>query len=188
MTPAERLQHGRYDQLVGLVLGLYEAETQGLTSARNSTVILDQENEPQPDLHLRIRNDYAGASSIDVDGYLNGPPEFVVEIAYSSLKSDLTVKRDIYHKQGVKEYLVVCVEPAEFRWFVWPEGEREIDADGILRSVTFPGLWIDSHALFQEQTSKLIKSVRMGLKTPEHAEFVRQMESRQQQSGTDARE
>ncbi|MDB5387486.1 MAG: hypothetical protein JWM11_3132 [Planctomycetaceae bacterium] len=178
MTPAERRQHGRYGYLMTLVLGHYEEHTPGIVGGQNSTLILDESNELQPDLHLRILDEYQGSSKIDAADYLTGSPELVIEIAYSSLKADLTVKRDIYREQGVREYLVVCVEPAEFRWFVWPEGERTIDADGILRSVAFSGLWIDSHALFQEQVTAMIKTCQAGLKTPAHAEFVQQMKSR----------
>jgi Uma2 family endonuclease len=178
MTPAERLQHGRYNYLIGHVLATYEEHTPGVAGAHNSSLILDECNEPQADLHLRIRPEYQGTSATDADGYVTGPPELVIEIAYSSLQHDLTIKRDVYRQQGVKEYLVVCVEPAEFRWFVWPDGECQLASDSIFRSAVFPGLWIDSHALFQEETAALIKTVRRGLETPLHAEFVAQMESR----------
>jgi hypothetical protein len=104
----------------------------------------------------------------------------VIEIADRSRHQDLTVKRDIYRNQGVREDLVICVEPTEIRWFVWPDGERQLDADGILKSHVFPGLWIDSHALFQEQTSALIETLQTGLKTPAHAAFVQHMKSRKQ--------
>lgn len=179
MTPAERAQHGRYEQQIGLVLGIYEGKTPGVVAAHNSTLIFDENNELQPDVHLRILPEFQGASRIDANGYLSGPPEFVVEVAYSSLRKDLSVKRDVYRAQGVREYLVVCVEPAELRWFVWPEGERQIDGDGVLRSVNFPGLWFDSHALFQEQTAKLIETIQTGLATVAHSEFVEMMNLRQ---------
>jgi hypothetical protein len=60
-------------------------------------------------------------------------------------------------------------------WFIFRAGRYEPLApgeDGILRSVTFPGLWLDSAALIAESGLRLIATLREGIGSREHAEFV----------------
>ncbi len=44
--------------------------------------------------------------------------------------------------------------------------------NGVYRSEVFPGLWLDAKALFDEDRRKLIRVLKRGLRTPEHAAFV----------------
>ncbi len=46
------------------------------------------------------------------------------------------------------------------------------DPDGIYRSETFPGLWLDARALYAEDLQRLIEVLDQGLATPEHAAFA----------------
>ena len=68
-------------------LGVYSAATPGIRCYDNPTVRLDRDNEPQPDAVLRLET--GGTSHISADGYLEGPPELVVEVAASSASYDL---------------------------------------------------------------------------------------------------
>jgi hypothetical protein len=47
--------------------------------------------------------------------------------------------------------------------------------DGTLRSVIFPGLWLDPAALIQEDFDRLLNVLQSGLDSPEHSEFVAQL-------------
>ncbi len=172
MAAAQRQTRSRSEPLLSALLVAYEVATPGVETLHNATTILDKQNEPQPDLQLRILSQYGGQTALTTDQYIFGPPELVIEISHSTLNYDLKKKSAIYQNQGVKEYVVVDVEAAKLHWFVWPEGERQIDSDGILRSVSFPGLWIHSPALFQEQITQLQVTLNLGLQQPEHAEFV----------------
>jgi Uma2 family endonuclease len=60
-------------------LSVYKAFTPNLQLGDNCTVRLDADNEPQPDALLRIKN--GGQSTISEDGYVEGAPELIVEIA-----------------------------------------------------------------------------------------------------------
>jgi hypothetical protein len=44
--------------------------------------------------------------------------------------------------------------------------------EGIHRSRQFPGLWLDSAALFDNSLPRLFATLQRGLATPEHAAFA----------------
>jgi hypothetical protein len=54
--------------------------------------------------------------------------------------------------------------------------------DGLLRSETFPGLWLDADALLRLDLRRLLAVLRQGLVSPEHAAFVARLESARSQS------
>lgn len=180
MAAAYRRPHSRLGHLVGGLLLMYETCTPGVEGLPGATTILDDQNEPEPDLQLRIRSEFGGRGGITADQYVTGAPELVIEVSHSSLKLDMNQKLHMYRRLGVLEYLVVDVQAASLHWFVWPEGERSVHSDGIWRSSTFPGLWINAAALFQEQVLELQATLNEGLKQPEHAQFVTTLHNAQQ--------
>src|SRR5688572_12204323 len=150
-SPVRHLQHGRPDRVLSGWLTFYEDATSGLDSSTNATLLLDFDNEAQPDLLLRLPEQAGGRSRITSDGYLEGPPELVIEVAASSVSYDLHQKLDAYRRNGVLEYLVHRVEDGEVDWFVLERGAyvRQQADGGILRSRAFPGLWLDVPALLR---------------------------------------
>ena len=175
MASPEGLPHSRLSIMLAGVLTHYEAGTPGVEAAGNATVKLGEESEPQPDLLLRIKPEHGGRSGTD-DLYVAGPPELVIEIAYSSVAIDLHAKKDDYERNRIVEYVVVCVEDERVYWFDLATGRsRKLPADGILRSKTFPGLWIDTVALFRHNLKRLLRILGVGLASPEHARFVRRL-------------
>jgi Uma2 family endonuclease len=135
---------------------------------------LDDENEPQPDLLLRIEPDAGGKSHIDEDGYLNGPVELAVEIAASSVSIDMHIKLNAYRKQGIGEYLVYRVEDQAVNWFALEGGQYvEIapDALGVLKSKTFPGLWLSAKDLISRDLPGMFALLDQGIQSPEHLAF-----------------
>ena len=176
MASPLRLAHGEFHSELAAVLTLYKAATPGVQVADNATAILADDSEPQPDLILRVLPEFGGRSRTTSDDYVAGPPEFIVEIAHSSVAIDLFDKKDDYTKAGVLEYAVVCLEEREIAWFDLAAGTRlAIDADGILRSMTFPGLWIDGGALFSRNAGQLVATAQAGIATAEHARFAQQL-------------
>lgn len=113
MASPLRRTHCRYDGKFGLVLELYELATPGVETLHNATAILDEESEPQPDLGLRILPEYCGQSRTTSDDYLQGAPEFLVEVAHSRRAIAMHGKRDDYQRSGVREYVVICWEEQE---------------------------------------------------------------------------
>src|SRR5581483_9962699 len=105
--------------------------------------------------------------------YIEGAPELFVEIALSSRAIDLHAKRQDYARYGGLEYVVACLREQQLRWFDLRAGqELPLDADGVCRVRTFPGLWIDSGALFADDYGRALATLEQGLATPEHAAFV----------------
>jgi Uma2 family endonuclease len=58
----------------------------------NPTVRLDLDNEPQPDAVLLVDASCGGQSRLSDDGYIEGAPELVAEIAASTASIDLRDK------------------------------------------------------------------------------------------------
>lgn len=173
------LPHGTYHIDLGTIVNYYRHFTPGVEAADNATVILGREGEPQPDTMLRILPEFGGRSRTTEDDYVQGPPEWIGEIAHSSRAIDLGGKRSDYRTYGVLEYVVVCVDEQELRWFNLREDrELKVSADRILRSFAFPGLWIDIEALMSQDGQRFLATLQKGLATPEHAAFVESLKKR----------
>lgn len=135
---------------------------------------------PQPDIFLMILPEYGG-QAVYQGNYLGGAPELAVEICASSTTYDLGVKKRLYEEAEVQEYLAVLVEEEEVRWHHLQSGQYQLltpDAQGILRSQAFPGLWLNTTALFTEDVDLLVKTLRRGLRTVAHKDFVAQLAQR----------
>ena len=174
-------RHGRPHMRLALWLGFYNDETLGTDGLDNTTNMLAEDSEPQPDLCLRIEPEYGGQTRDDPDGYVIGPAELVAEVAYSTAAIDLHRKRNDYERAGVKEYVVALAREERVMWFV--RGRRGFvelrpDADGVLRSKIFPGLWLEPAAVFARQPRRLLAALNKGLATPEHAAFVAKLEAK----------
>lgn len=182
-SPADS-RHGRpHLQIGGWAFG-YEAATPGVIGLDNTSVFLSDDTEVQPDVALIVDPALGGATG-EEGGYVTGPPELVVEVAASSESYDLGAKKRAYEGAGVREYLVVLVESARVAWFVWREqGFEELarGEDGILRSETFPGLWLDPAALLRQDAAGVRDAAERGLASPEHGTFVAEMQARRQRS------
>ena len=175
MASPVRIIHGQPHAYIMTWLGVYCAATPGTQFADNTTVRLDTDNEPQPDALLRIEG---GQSQIDVDDYIQGAPELIVEIAASTASYDLQEKLQVYRRNGVQEYLVWQVSNRIFDWFRLKDGEYiklQPNEDGIVKSEVCPGLWLRVDALLDDNLAEVIKTVQQGLDTKEHREFSQQI-------------
>jgi Uma2 family endonuclease len=176
-------RHGRYHGRVTGWLYLYAAATPGTEILDNTTTILGDASEPQPDCSLIILPEYGGQTHEDEDEYLVGSPELVVEVASSSEAYDLHSKRRDYEQAGVREYIVVVLRQQRIVWLLRrKEGfvPLEPGADGIHRSEVFPGLWLDGEGLLLQDTNRVHDALQKGLATPEHARFVAELTQRWQ--------
>jgi Uma2 family endonuclease len=176
-TPLRR-EHGLHHTQLNGLFWLYHVDTPGVEALDNATTILGEESEPQPDLALRILPEAGGSSRQTRDRYVKGPPELLAEISWSTRAIDMHQKREDYERAGVCEYLVVCIEERELYWFDFrSHASVTPDTRGIYRSGIFPGLWIDGPALLDLQPRPLIRALRRGLASPEHATFVKRLQS-----------
>ena len=103
-----------------------------------------------------------------------------MEIAASSVAYDMYDKRRVYARNGVQEYLVAQAYEQRVDWFVLREGVYEAmqaDADGILRSEVFPGLWLPVDALWAGDLAKMLRVLQQGLDSVEHQEYVASLQA-----------
>jgi Uma2 family endonuclease len=170
-----KADHGKVHANVVTWAGIYRSRTPGSHVLDNATDILGPDSEPQPDTLLYLEG---GQTRLTKDGYLEGPPELIAEVASSSASYDLHAKLRDYEKHGVGEYVVLLVRESRAVWFVRPGGpasgfvEAPPDADGIYRSKLLPGLWLDPAALFRDDLARVLEVLHGGLASPEHAAFA----------------
>ena len=175
MASPVRIIHGQPHAQIMTWLGVYHAATPGTQLADNTTVRLDTDNEPQPDALLRIEG---GQSEIDDDGYIQGAPELIVEIAASSASYDLQEKLQVYRRNGVQEYIVWQVSDRIIDWFRLRDGEYfklEPDSENIIKSKVFPGLWLAIASLLASDLAQVLQVLQLGIDTTEHQNFVREI-------------
>ena len=168
------LDHGDDNGPIFIWIDYYAESTPGIQSNIGSSLLLDELGEPQADVSLRILPEYGGQVRHE-GGYIVGAPELVVEIARSSRRTDLGDKKTDYERAGVREYLIVELDPDRVHWFLRRGDHFETLAsgpDGLFRSEVYPGLWLDPVALFAGDRRRLRAVVDRGFATPEHAAFV----------------
>jgi Uma2 family endonuclease len=181
MASPLRRAHALYHADLSAVLVGYVRKTPGTELLDNATVILGEESEPQPDLLIRILTEFGGQSRENEDGYIEGAPELVAEVAHSTRSIDMHQKRTDYARAGVREYLVLCIAERELHWFDF-KSRRSIqaDSDGAYQSRVLPGLWIDAPALLGRRSARLQQMAKRGIASPEHAAFVKRLQMRNQ--------
>jgi Uma2 family endonuclease len=122
--------------------------------------------------------------SIDFDGYITGAPELVVEIAASSASYDLHDKLKAYRRNGVKEYTIWRTQDGKVDWLIFSEGQYHALANenGIYKSPNFPGLWLDSTALLENNLAKVLETLQQGIASPAHEAFITELSEKVAQS------
>src|SRR5437870_4275574 len=86
-------RHGTNHLPLGTLLFTYQGHTPGVECGDNTTILLGEEGEPQPDLYLRILPEFAGQSRTTPDDFVLGAPELLAEIAHSRRAIDLHGKK-----------------------------------------------------------------------------------------------
>jgi Uma2 family endonuclease len=149
-SPVRSEFHGEPLALVALWAGAYAARRPGVAVAIDSTVFLGDDTEVQPDVAI-FRAPGVGTPIRRTDtGYLDGPPDLIVEVAASSASYDLHDKYAAYQRAGVPEYVVWRVLDGALDWFRLRDGAYvrvEPDAGGLIESAVLPGLRLRPSAL-----------------------------------------
>jgi Uma2 family endonuclease len=161
-SPVSTQEHGTPHVLLAAWLGVYVSRTEGVVPAIDSTIRLDIDNEVQPDLFLAWDASHGGAARL-VDGFLEGAPELVVEIAASSASHDMNAKMHVYRRNGVREYIAWQIYEERIDWFRLNAdgvyGPVEPGSDGCIASEVFPGLRLDVPALLRGDLAAVIAAV-----------------------------
>jgi Uma2 family endonuclease len=183
--PVSPNEHGVPHFRLVTLLGLYSTATPGVGGADNTTVQLSLENMPQPDCYLLIEPSHGGQTKMNAGKYISGAPELIVEIAASSASFDLHEKLLVYQSHGAREYIVWRTRDREFDHFVLRQNEyhRVPSVGGIIRSEVFPGLWIDTAALLDNNPALALQRLQQGIDSPEHQTFIAALRQRAGQTG-----
>ncbi len=176
MSPLRVRSHGEPHTLMNTWIGNYCARTPGVQGATAPTTRLSDVDGPEPDCILRLLEECGGQSTETADDYISGPPELLIEIGASTASRDLNQKRDRYAAAGVREYAVFAPLRRRLYWFVLND-DGEYDRvrprrGGLIRSRTFPGLWLNVPALLELDFAAVLDTLAEGLATDEHAAFV----------------
>lgn len=177
-SPLRFESHAEPHGLLIIWLGTYKVATLGVKLGIEPTVRLDQDNEPQPDGVLLIDERVGGQSRLDADDYIEGAPELVAEVAASSAAIDMNAKKTAYRRNGVQEYLVWQIFEHRLDWFCLERGEYVplvADAEGIIKSQVFPGLWLSVTDLLIGNMTQVLSVLQSGLNSPEHEAFVQRL-------------
>lgn len=172
--------HGDHHANVLGWLVVFKSVTPGVVATDNSTVALDIDNDPQADACLRILPTHGGATKLNDEGYIEGPPELIVEVAASTLSFDLGAKLNAYRRNGVREYIVLRTYDGDLDWFVLRDGQYvrlSPDDQGVYRSQVFPGLWLRAGALMAGAMAEVLSTLQQGTASAEHAQFVKFLEA-----------
>ena len=174
-SPVRHNLHGKPHLAFAGWLMHYWTYTPGVRGGDNSTVRLDLENEPQPDGLLFREPGLGGRAEVGPDGYIEGAPDLVVEVAASTVSYDLNSKLRVYRRNQVQEYIVWRVEEEAIDWFVLQRGEYvrlPLSKSGFFQSNVFPGLWLDPVALIRGDLPTVLEVLGLGIASPEHQAFV----------------
>lgn len=166
-------QHGApHGDIVGW-LWAYRSLTPGIGLGDNSTLGLPDDNDPQPDAFLILPAEMGGNTLESASGYLEGSPDLVAEVSAASERLDLGPKMRLYERSGVQEYLVWRTEAKVIDWFSLESGRYvPLAADqGVLKSIRFPGLWMDVAAMIAGDAQRVLEVLQQGVATAEHAAF-----------------
>lgn len=184
-SPVRFDKHSEPDNMIQGWLWVYKIETPGVSAGVGPTLRLGSDDVLQPDALLCVNQECGGRSRLDLKGYVEGSPELVVEIAASSASIDARQKHDSYRRAGVREYLLWRTVERALDWWVLEEERYQLlipDAQGIVRSRVFPGLWLDATALLAGDSRRVLAKLQEGLRSQEHSAFVSSLENARQQN------
>jgi Uma2 family endonuclease len=168
-SPLRSDSHGEPHADVITWLGTYRASVPDVRLSDNATVLLDGDNEPQPDAALWRPGP---AVRLDDDGYIRGAPRLIVEIAASSASYDLHDKKDAYRRNGVREHVIWHTRDRAIDWFRPDRATGEYalarpDEHGVIESVAFPGLRLDVPTMLARDLAGVLAALRPPSSTPE---------------------
>ena len=161
-SPLRSEFHGEPHSLADFWAGAYAMRHPDVRVSIDPTLILGDESEVQPDIVLFRVPSEGSALQRTSDGYLEGAPEFVMEIAASSASYDLHDKLEAYRLAGVPEYVVWRVIDERFDWFRLNAGvyvRIEPNEDGVIESAVFPDLRLSIPALLSGDRAAILAAL-----------------------------
>lgn len=162
-SPTRFTWHDKQAALMIFWLSVFAMNAPDLEVGGSATIYLDEHNEVQPDAFMFRPEPNRSPVRITEDGYLEGAPQLLVEVAASSASYDLHQKLEAYRRNQVQEYIVWRVLDDAVDWFRWRNGEfvrLEPNAAGVIESEVFPGLRLDLARLLAGDRAGLVAPLR----------------------------
>lgn len=124
MSPSPSRKHSYVMGNILVVLaGYLKVKNSGRVFTGSMEIYLPDKNILRPDLFI-----VCDRKILKDNPKLYGVPDFVVEIlSRSTMRKDLTVKKDIYEKNGVREYWIVKPFDKSVTVYHLREGKLELD-------------------------------------------------------------
>jgi Uma2 family endonuclease len=141
-------------------LGFHTVRAADVEAAARSTVFLSETSEVQPDACL-IRLE-AGGPRLPPDGYLEGPPQLVLEVAKRAADYDLGAKLELYRRTGVLEYVIWRTLDGAIDWLRLSGDRYERlapDERGGIQSEVFPGLRLNVSRMLAGDMAGVLKEL-----------------------------
>ena len=126
MSPAANLDHSGIIMRLGMIIGTHLSnDKSGYVYTDNVDVHFSDGSLYKPDLSVVLKSNekiLAGRKAI------YGAPDMVVEVlSYSTRRKDLTVKKDTYEAQGVREYWIVDPQAKSVMVYLLRDGKYFLD-------------------------------------------------------------
>ncbi|MBR4383213.1 MAG: Uma2 family endonuclease [Selenomonadaceae bacterium] len=106
MAPAANITHGSIiGRIYSMFVNYFMANKNGYVFGENTDIHFPDGNIFKPDLSVVLK---PNEQILDWRGNIYGSPDMVVEVlSKSTRRKDLTVKKDIYEANGVREYWII---------------------------------------------------------------------------------
>lgn len=126
MAPSANVYHNNtIGEIFWEFKNYFRKNKNGYVFTDNVDVHFDNDSVYKPDLVVVTKENQ---NIIDWKKSINGVPDMVVEIlSRSTMKKDLTVKKDTYEKFGVKEYWIVDPFRKTIDAYILRDGKYELD-------------------------------------------------------------
>jgi len=152
MSPAPAPDHQRTSiRLSTKLFNLLSKNKKGEVLYSPVDVYLDEENAYQPDIVVILKDGKAEVTERGVEG----PPDIVIEIlSPSTAYYDLTEKKEVYERVGVREYWIV--DPKRKAIEVYKNTEKGFElyskakGTGKVKSFVLPEFEVDLKEVFEE--------------------------------------
>lgn len=134
MASAANLGHNAIIMRIAMSIGGYCEKNNdcGFVFTNSVDLYLPDGNIFSPDLTVVLREN---ENILDWGGNINGVPDMVVEVlSKSTRKRDLTIKKDIYERNGVKVYWIVDPLVKSVTVYLLQDGKYFLDDEYILFS------------------------------------------------------
>jgi Uma2 family endonuclease len=174
-----RLQHDTQLQADLLTwLNVYRSATLGVRVDANVRLRLDFFNELQPCAVLRKLPTVGGHCRPSDEGFLEGPPELILEIMTPS--DDFREKLKTYRRHGIKECIVWQIEETRLDWLRLDQGYYvflQPDGNNMVHSQEFPGLCLPVAEMLAGNLAQVLFAVHKSLRSLPHQAFVKQLQT-----------